>query len=93
MTTVIQPTPMQNSLPDAQRDKQLRDVAVKLEATFLSEMLSAAGLGKGRTVMNGGAGEDQFQSFLVQQQAERISSSGGIGLAEALFNALKEAEK
>ncbi|UWR24272.1 rod-binding protein [Sulfitobacter sp. S190] len=52
-------------------------------------MLDAAGLGKSRESFGGGAGEDQFGSFLVQEQARQITKSGGIGLAESIFAALK----
>ncbi|GAB5436084.1 rod-binding protein [Falsiruegeria mediterranea] len=81
-----------NPRSDKTTDHALREVAQKLEATFLAEMLKSAGLGKSRSSMGGGAGEEQFQSFLVRQQAEQIAKSGGIGLSETLFNALKEAQ-
>lgn len=74
---------------DAQ-DRALRDAAQKLEATFLTEMLKAAGLGKTRGSFGGGAGEDQFASFLRQAQAEEMVKAGGIGMAESLYQALKE---
>ena len=72
------------------RDQAMMDAAKKLEATFLSEMLKAAGLGKTRGAFGGGAGEDQFASFLRQAQAEEMVNAGGIGLAESLYQALKE---
>ena len=72
------------------RDAQLRVAAEKLEATFLAEMLKSAGFGKAREGFGGGAGEDNFASFLVQAQADEIVKSGGLGLAESLFDALKE---
>ncbi len=72
------------------RDRQLRESTVALEATFLAEMLKASGLGKARGPFGGGAGEEQFASFLVRQQAEQIARAGGIGLAETLFTALME---
>ena len=72
------------------RDRALRDAAEKLEAGFLSEMLKAAGLGKTSGEFGGGAGEDQFSSFLIQEQAMQMVKAGGIGLSEALFNSLKE---
>ena len=75
--------------PDRQ-DVALRGAAQKLEATFLAEMLKSAGFGQTRDSFGGGAGEDQFSSFLVQAQAEEMVAAGGIGLAEALFEALKE---
>lgn len=71
-------------------DQKLRDAAVKLEASFLSEMLKAAGFGAPRDGFGGGIGEEQFGSFLRDEQAQAMAESGGIGLAEALFNALKE---
>ena len=74
------------------KDAALRDAAQKLEATFLSEMLKTAGLGETRQSFGGGAGEDQFGSFLVQEQALQIVRAGGIGLSEALFETLKERE-
>ncbi|MDJ0825617.1 MAG: rod-binding protein [Rhodobacter sp.] len=72
------------------RDVELREAAQALEATFLAEMLKSAGLGETRGVFGGGAGEDQFSSFLRQAQAEEMVKAGGIGLAERLFEALKE---
>ena len=72
------------------RTAALHDAAQKLEASFLAEMLKSAGLGDSSGAFDGGAGEDQFSSFLVQAQAEEMVRAGGIGLTEALFNALKD---
>jgi len=85
----VQPT----KVPKSNDDKALRQAAENLEATFLSEMLKAAGLGESRESFGGGAGEDQFSSFLVQQHAKAMVSSGGIGLAESIYNSLKERQK
>ena len=68
---------------------ELRDAAIRLEASFLAEVLKSAGMGMPRDAFGGGHGEEQFASLLVQEQAERVSLAGGIGLAEAIFNALK----
>jgi len=70
-------------------DDKLRDAAQKLEATFLAEMLKSADFGKPRESFGGGAGEQQFSSFLREAQAEAMVKAGGIGLAEHLFLALK----
>lgn len=72
------------------RDQKLREAAQELEATFLAEMLTAAGLGKTNELLGGGAGEDQFSSFMVKEQANAMVRSGGIGLAESIYDALKE---
>lgn len=73
-------------------DAGLRRVAEELEATFLSEMLKSAGLGETRTAFGGGAGEDQFASLMRDEQARQMVKAGGIGLAETLFQSLKERE-
>lgn len=72
------------------KDLALREAAQKLEANFLAEMLKSAGLGESRGEFGGGMGEDQFSSFLVQEQAMAMVRAGGIGLTENLFQALKE---
>jgi Rod binding domain-containing protein len=76
--------------PAPAHDRKLFEAAQKLEASFLAEMLEAAGLGKTSSQFGGGAGEEQFASLLVQEQATQMVEAGGIGLAEALFAVLKE---
>ncbi|SEO07016.1 Rod binding protein [Salinihabitans flavidus] len=73
-----------------QSDAALHRVAQDLEASFLAEMLKSAGLGKVRESFGGGAGEEQFSSFLRQAQAKEMVRAGGIGLAESFYHALKE---
>lgn len=79
----------QTTHPTAPRAR-LRAAAVELEATFLAQMLKSAGLGKAQHGFGGGAGEEQFASFLVQEQAQQLARSGGVGLSEILFNAMLE---
>ncbi len=81
--------PLQSMPPPSAQDR-LQAAAVELEAAFLAEMLKSAGLGKARDSFGGGAGEDQFSSFLVQQQARQMAQSGGVGLSELLFQSLME---
>jgi Rod binding domain-containing protein len=76
-----------NALPST--DSKLMDAAKKLEATFLAEMLKSAGFGASRESFGGGVGEDQFSSFLIREQADEMVNAGGIGLAQALFEAMK----
>ncbi len=86
---MIPPLPA-TSVPAVSRDAVLMEAAQKLEATFLAEMLQSAGLGQTSEAFGGGAGEEQFSSFLIQEQALSIVKGGGIGLAQSLFDALKE---
>ncbi|MFW2589580.1 rod-binding protein [Sagittula sp. SSi028] len=67
----------------------LRSAAINLEARFLAEMFTAAGLGQQPSVTGGGVGEEQFASYLALEQAKMIAEKGGIGLAENIFETLK----
>lgn len=88
----ISQAPFRKSLPGPD-DLKLRQAAEQLETTFLAEMLKAAGVGKSRDHFGGGAGEDQFSSFLLQEQAAAMVRAGGIGLADSLYQALKERDR
>ena len=85
---MIDPTPALP--PQRQTDSALRTAARALEAQFLSVMLQAAGLGAARESFGGGIGEAQMTSFLADAQAQALVQRGGIGLAESIFNALRE---
>lgn len=71
-------------------ETQLRALAQELEARFLAEMLKHADFGAGRETLGGGPGEEQFASMLRDEHAGALAARGGIGLAEALFQALAE---
>ncbi|OSP54738.1 rod-binding protein [Pseudoruegeria sp. SK021] len=73
----------------AASEAALREVSVKLEASFLAEMLKSSGLGAGAGEFGGGEGEEQFASFLRDAQADSIARAGGLGLAESIFQSLK----
>lgn len=87
MTVIL---PVGSNVPPVPKDKVLMAAAQKLEATFLAEMLKSAGLGQSSESFGGGAGEDQFASFLVQEQAMQMVQAGGIGLSESIYETLKE---
>ncbi|WP_405054043.1 rod-binding protein [Tabrizicola sp.] len=90
---------MDVSLPDAvplrsnpDRREAMMAKAQELEASFLAEMLGHAGLGEARETFGGGHGEDQFTSFLKEEQAKLMVQRGGIGLAELIFKSMTRAE-
>ena len=87
ISAIPSPRHLQNQSP---RDVALWDAAQKLEASFLAEMLKSTSLGKPSESFGGGEGEEQFSSFLVRAQADLMVEAGGIGLAESLFEALKD---
>lgn len=74
----------------AARDAELLAAARQLESRFLAVMLESAGVGAPRTAFGGGIGEAQFASFLTEAHAEAIVARGGLGLAESIFESLKE---
>jgi hypothetical protein len=75
------------------KDPQIRAVSEQLEAQFLSIMLDAAGLGAPREAFGGGEGESQFSSFLTAEYADATVRAGGVGLSEAIYNALVTAKE
>lgn len=87
---VTHTAPAATSTNTGARDAKLMDAARELEASFLSEMLKSAGLGETPGSFGGGAGEEQFGSFLRLEQARAMVGAGGLGLAQSLFEALKE---
>ncbi|MCP1167929.1 rod-binding protein [Limimaricola litoreus] len=75
------------------RTDPLWQAAQALETGFLSELLRLSDPGAPDTGFGGGAGEEQFRSFLFQAQAERMVEAGGIGLAERLYAGLSRAAR
>lgn len=88
--TPVNPILQANTKPG---DPQLRALADKMESQFLSVMLKSAGLGEPPEAFGGGAGESQFSSFLVAEYADATVKAGGIGLSEAIYNALVRAKE
>lgn len=86
--TGISATPLPQALTEPSRIQALRSAAEAMEAQFISEMLKSAGLDQARDSFGGGAGEEQFASFLRQEQAGGLARNGGFGLAESIFEAL-----
>ena len=64
--------------------------AQDFEASFLAEMLKYTGLNAMPEGFGGGAGEEAFASLLTEQYAHLLAERGGIGLAERVFDVLKQ---
>lgn len=82
------PAPVAPTAARSEDEAALRAKAAEFETAFLAEMLGHAGLGEMSGSFGGGIGEEQFSSFLRQEQAEAMVRAGGIGLAESIFRAL-----
>lgn len=77
-----------NAPQPVNQSDRIMEVAKSLEAAFLTEMLKSAGVGETPDAFGGGSGEDQFASFLREEQAKQMTEAGGIGLAQALFDSM-----
>jgi Rod binding domain-containing protein len=69
----------------AASESRLRKAAEDLEASFIAEMLRAAGAEKTSGL---GAEDSEFASFLLDARAREITRAGGLGLAEVLFESM-----
>lgn len=85
-------TPVSLPAQSPPKDPALWAAAEALEASFLSEMLKASGVGAPRDSFGGGAGEAPFAGFLTDEYARAMAAEGGIGLAEAVYRGLVRAE-
>lgn len=79
--------------PQVRREEQLRHAAREFETVFLTEMLKHAGVGRMPGAFNGGPGEAAFADMLTQEYAREIARSGRFGLAEQVFEAMREIER
>ena len=60
-----------------------QEMEVMFIANFLSHMET-----EGEKGLTGGAGQDEFQSLLHQEQARAIVAQGGFGFTQAILNSL-----
>jgi peptidoglycan hydrolase FlgJ len=92
MTSSLHPTkPLAPSGPQAEQDRTeaLRKTAREFEAAFIGEMLAYAGFEKALSGDSGFGGET-FSRMLVDSYAQSIADAGGFGLADRIYNQLKD---
>lgn len=77
---------------EAAKDAAAHKAAQGLEASFLAEMLQYTSLNAKPESFGGGAGEEAFGSLLTEQYAKLLAARGGIGLAERIFDVIKNRE-
>ena len=82
--------PMIKSPKLLESDQAMRAAAIQFEAAFLTEMLKHSGLGQMPEAFNGGVGEEGFSSFLTQEYAKAIASTRSTGIADQIYQVLKE---
>ncbi len=91
LLTPIIPNTEQSKTPEGvkARDDALRQAAKEFEATFIAEMLTYAGFDKALSSRSGFGGE-AFSRLLIDSYAAEISDSGSFGLADKIYNQLKD---
>ena len=75
---------------EAASDAAMHKAAEAFEANFLGEMLRYTGINAMPSAFGGGAGEQAFGSFLTDEYARLLARHGGIGIAERVFEILKQ---
>lgn len=75
---------------NAAEDAALREVAQQFEQVFIAQMLKNAKVGEAKGAFAGGAGEDAFKSFLIDEYAAALSGAQAFGLADQIYAQLKQ---
>lgn len=75
-------------------EEALRKVAVDFEASFLSQMLKPMFEGlKTDGPFGGGAGEEMWRGFLVEEMGKQTARVGGVGLADKVLAHMLKAQE
>jgi len=82
------------SLPKNANIKQMKEVAEKFEAMFLSQALQPMFANiKPESPFGGGPGDDIWRSMQVDEYGKAIAKSGGIGIADAVMEQMLKAQE
>jgi hypothetical protein len=92
MTPLIALPPTSPDQSDRARVIQMREIATKFEAVFLTQVLDLAGVGESPEGFGGGAGEQAFRGELLREQGRILAEGGGIGLAEHILREMMQRE-
>lgn len=71
-------------------EARMRETAEAFEASFLADVLANSGINAMPDSFGGGAGEDAFSSLLTREYGRLLAERGGVGLAEQVFDLLKQ---
>lgn len=81
----LKPVAAAPSVGGSRTPEQIKAVAAKFEASFLSVMLGQMSEGVSASApFGGGQGEAAFRSFLTEEMAKGMAKRGGIGLSTAV---------
>jgi Rod binding domain-containing protein len=83
--TPASPKPPLAPAEEARARKTARD----FEAAFIAEMLAHAGFAKSLAGDSGFGGES-FSRFLLDAYADKLADKGGFGVADAVYQSIRE---
>ncbi|WP_159718425.1 rod-binding protein [Geminicoccus flavidas] len=69
------------------------ETAREFESVFLARMLEGMSTGLSGSLLSGGQAEETWRSFMNDEYAKLISRSGGIGVADAVLQAMLGAQE
>ena len=82
---LTQPAPAAQTAAELAKRGQIKQTAQKFESSFLSAMMEQMFEGTDTPApFGGGPGESMFKSFLTEAMANKMTASGGIGIAAAV---------
>jgi Rod binding domain-containing protein len=83
--SLIAPAPGAPSAAELAKRGQIHQTAQKFEASFLSIMLQQMFEGtESSAPFGGGPGEQMFKSFMAEAMANKMVTTGGVGLAASV---------
>lgn len=75
-------------------EHQARKVAQDFESFFISQMLQPMFQNiKPEKPFDGGAGEDVWKSFQIQEFGKAIARAGGVGIADMVYREMMKAQE
>lgn len=81
-----------NNSADTLKEKKLREACAGFEALMLKQILTLARQSVPKSgLLDGGYGEEMFQSIHDDQIAQKMAGSKGLGFGEMLYRQLSQA--
>ncbi|MHC3126656.1 rod-binding protein [Brevundimonas sp. GN22] len=91
---LLRPASMFPAPGEDMSEAAMRKVATDFEASYLSQMLKPMFEGlKSDGPFGGGAGEEMWRGFLVEEMGKQTARAGGVGLADTVLSHMLKAQE
>lgn len=92
--SLLRPTQADFGVRKESSPEEMRKLAQDFEASFLSQILKPMFEGLSTEApFGGGAGEEMWRGFLVEEMAKQTARSGGVGLANTVMSHMLKAQE